>query len=376
MDAWIDPDPAEGMEDSFMELYWEWLCSIPGIYRAQQELLLRCFGTPEQIWRATEKELQHLEQRGCKWIGRVSRFQKSCTPETLMHARRSQGIEFISSSHKRYPMRLGKLPDKPYGLFYRGTLPEETQPGVAVVGARMCTQNGRLMAETIAARVAKAGGAVISGAAYGIDGAAQWAALENGGKSCAVLGCGVNVCYPASHTHLLERLKENGCVLSEFPPDTQPLRYHFPMRNRIISGMADVVVVVEAKRKSGSLITAEFAAEQGKIVMAVPGRPDDELSMGCNELIAQGAGILLSADELIGMVFPHYREEEEKVSENIRLAPAEKLVYSSLGLHTKNLWELGEDTALSWQELSQSLISLELKGLVKEVGQNRYRRMK
>lgn len=359
-----------------MEQYWEWLCSIPGIYRTQQELLLKCFQTPERIWRASGKELDHLEQKGCKWIARVREFQKNHSPEQIMHVRKQQGIEFISNRHEWYPERLKKISDRPYGLFYRGTLPEERQTGVAVVGARMCTPAGRQMAERIAAGIAGAGGTVISGAAYGIDGAAQWAALENGGKSCAVLGCGVNISYPASHTHLLEKLSQNGCVLSEFPPDTRPQRYHFPMRNRIISGLADAVVVVEAKQKSGSLITAEFAAEQGKLVMAVPGRPEDELSAGCNELIAHGAGIVLSAEELVKMIFPHYHGERKEFSENIVLAPAEKLVYSSLGLHTKNLWELGEDTALSWQDLSKSLLSLELKGLVKEVGQYQYCRMK
>lgn len=245
-----------------------------------------------------------------------------------------------------------------------------------MVGARMCTSNGRRMAEQISAEIVQAGGVVISGAAYGIDGAAQWEAVENGGKSCAVLGCGVNVSYPASHAHLLERLKMSGCVLSEFPIDTRPQKHHFPMRNRIISGLADAVVVVEAKQKSGSLITAEYAAEQGKLVMAVPGRPEDELSAGCNELIAQGAGIVLSPDDLVRIIFPHYQKKRKKFSDIIALAPAEKLVYSSLGLHTKTLWELTEDTALSWQDLSKSLLSLEMKGLVKEVGQYRYMRMK
>lgn len=359
-----------------MEQYWEWLCSIPEIYHSQQELLLRCFQTPEQIWRASEAEWKHLEQRGLKWIGRVREFQKTHSPEQVMYERRNKRIEFISCEHAVYPARLNHIENKPYGIFYRGRLPEETKKTVAVVGARMCTPEGHSMAAEIAVRVVQAGGLIVSGAAYGIDGAAQWAALEAGGYSCAVLGCGVDICYPASHIQLLERAAQQGGVVSEFPPGTRPQRHHFPMRNRIISGIADAVVVVEAKQKSGSLITAEFAADQGKIVLAVPGRPSDELSLGCNELIAHGAGVVLSADDFVKMIFPEENKKEKEFSDKITLAPAEKLVYSSLGLHAKTLWELGEETDLSWQELSSSLISLELKGLVKEMGQNRYLRMK
>lgn len=359
-----------------MEQYWEWLCSIPGIYRNQQETLLKCFETPEQIWRASEAEWDHLESRGLGWIARVREFQKKYTPEQIRHDRYKKGIEFISCDHEKYPTRLAQLTSRPFGLFFRGKLPEEECKAVAVVGARMCTPEGRSMAEQIAVQVVRAGGQIISGAAYGIDGAAQWAAMEAGGYSCAVLGCGVDICYPTSHTRLLERMAQAGCVLSEFPPGTRPQRYHFPMRNRIISGLADAVVVVEARQKSGSLITAELAADQGKLVLAVPGRPSDSLSTGCNELIAHGAGIILSADDFVKMLFPEEKNSKKEFSDRITLAPAENLVYSSLGLHAKTLWELGEETALSWQDLSTSLLSLELKGLVKEIGQYRYMRMK
>lgn len=359
-----------------MEQYWEWLCSIPDIYHTQQELLLRCFSTPEHIWRASEQELNYLEKKGCTWIWRIREFQKRNTPDRLMYVRQKKGIEFISCEHPMYPSRLSALADKPYGLFYKGNLPEEKRRSVAIVGARMCTREGRLMAEALAVRTVQAGGNVISGAAYGIDGAAQWAALSQGGVSCGVLGCGVDICYPASNKYLLEKLESSGCVLSEFSPGTQPKRYHFPMRNRIISGLSDVVVVVEARKKSGSLITAEFAAEQGRNVLAVPGRPQDPLSEGCNELIAHGAGVVLSVEEFEEEAFPERKTNREKFFENIALAPAEKLVYSSLGLHTKNLWKLQEDTALSLADLSRSLLSLEQKGLIKEIEQNQYLRMK
>lgn len=373
-DGWKNKRETTQMQE---ELYWEWLCSIPGIYRMQQEVLLKCFGSPQAVWQASQEEMEYLQKKGCTWIETVQKFKKSeMSPEKIRNGRIEKGIEFISYIQEEYPQRLQILGDKPYGIFYRGLLPPPQRRSVAIVGARMCTREGHSMARSLAVRITQAGGVVISGAAYGIDGAAQWAALEAGGYSCAVLGCGADIVYPSSHKYLFERLASNGCILSEFPPGTPPKRYHFPMRNRIISGLSDDVVVVEARKKSGSLITAEFALEQGKQIAAVPGRPCDPLSEGCNELIAHGSGVVLSADEYAKELFPEYYNNKEKFSENITLAPAEKLVYSSFGLHTKSLWELEEDTALSLADLSKSLLSLEQKGLVTEIEQNRYLKMK
>ena len=213
---------------------------------------------------------------------------------------------------------------------------------------------------------------MISGAAYGVDGAAQWKALEAGGTSCAIVGSSVEIYYPKKHAGLFQRLEQEGGVISEFPPGTQPIRTHFPMRNRIISGLSDVVAVVEARYGSGSLITADYALEQGRSVMAVPGRLDDELSRGCNALIAQGAGVILSAESFCEQIFPDYRQQKKRKALHITLAPSEKLVYSSLGLHSKSLWELLECTSLSPAELSGCLLSLEQKGLAREVERNYY----
>ncbi|MCC8045455.1 MAG: DNA-processing protein DprA [Clostridiales bacterium] len=359
-----------------MDEYWEWFCSIPGIYRTQREILLHCFHTPEQLWNATEEELIYLRDRGCRWMQKVMEYRKVCSPEQAAAACRAEGIEFVSAESGHYPQRLSPLRDKPYGLFCRGELPPEDVRAVAIVGARVCTPGGRTAAETIAREVVRAGGVVVSGAAYGIDGAAQWAALEEGGKSYAVLGCGVDQCYPASHRRLFERLAGQGGLISEFPPGTKAMPTHFPMRNRIISGLSDVVVVVEARKKSGSLITAEFALDQGRQVYAVPGRPDDELSYGCNELISQGAGLILSVDKFVESIFPENKQKKKHLSTDIALAPAEKLVYSSVGLHGKSLWELEENTALSLSDLSDSLLSLEIKGLIRETEQNFYVKVK
>ena len=363
-----------GEKSGSMEAYWEWLCSIPGLYLSGQEVLLRCFSSPEGIWNATEQELNHLEEKGCQWIDCVKKFRRTVSPAEITHRNETAGIQFISREHTMYPDSLIPLKGMPYGLFYRGHLPVRDRKSVAVVGARMCTPSGREWARRISSEIILAGGQVISGAAYGIDGVAQWEALERGGGSFAVLGCGVDCCYPSSHARLFERLEREGGILSEFPPGTRPFRSHFPMRNRIISGLSDAVVVVEARKKSGSLITADFAAEQGKQVLAVPGRPEDELSQGCNDLIAHGAGIILSEESIVKELFPDYKQKKRKLSEDIVLAPVENLVYSSLDLHSKSLWELEECLPLSLADLSNGLLSLEMKGLIRETEHNFYAR--
>lgn len=357
------------------EADWEWLCSIPGIYHAHQEILLKVFGSPAAVREAGSKEWEIFQRKGCRWIQKVQDFQKRYSADGIVNARAEKGIQFISHVHTMFPERLRMIEDCPYGLFFRGTLPEKERKAVAIIGARMCTREGKQLAELLAERVTDAGGEVISGAAYGIDGAAQWAAVQAGGKSYAILGCGADVCYPSSHQYLLERLSESGGVISELPCGQPPLRSHFPMRNRLISGLSDVVAVIEAKKRSGSLITAEFAAEQGRQVLAVPGRPSDELSEGCNELIAQGAGVILSADSFVKMIFPDYKYAQKENSENLTLASTEKLVYSSLDLHSKSLWELEECTSLSLSELGSSLLGLEKKGLIRELERNYYVRM-
>lgn len=208
-------------------------------------------------------------------------------------------IRFITPFDKEYPERLRNIPDAPAGLYARGKLPVEKEVSVAVIGARDCSDYGKYVAERLGAFLGRNGVTVVSGMARGIDGISQWAALEAGGTFIGVLGCGVDICYPAGNRVLFHRLLEQGTVFSEYPPQTPPRAMNFPARNRIVSGLADAVVVVEARSRSGTLITVDMALEQGKEVFVVPGRVTDRLSDGCNKLIKQGAGILLSPEELL-----------------------------------------------------------------------------
>ncbi len=208
-------------------------------------------------------------------------------------------INYIGRNTPGYPARFEGLTGMPEGLYCLGSLPEEDEPTVGIVGARLCSHYGHRVAYEFGKYLAERGIQVISGLALGIDGYAQEGALAGGGRTFAVMGCGVDVCYPRSNKALYEKIAVRGGIISEEEPGTPPLAYNFPKRNRIISALSDLVVVVEAREKSGSLITVDFALEQGRSVLAVPGRVGDALSDGCNFLIAQGAGIAWSAEAVL-----------------------------------------------------------------------------
>ena len=212
---------------------------------------------------------------------------------------KEQGIRLVTMGDEGYPRRLKDIPDAPYGLFVRGRLQTDDAPAVAVIGARECSEYGRYVAKCLGATLGRRGITVVSGMARGIDGISQEAALEAGGNSIGVLGSGVDICYPAQNRPIYERLIRTGAVISTYPLGTPALPRNFPPRNRIVSGLADAVVVVEARAKSGTLITVDMALEQGREVYIVPGRVTDRLSDGCNRLVKQGAGIVLSPESFL-----------------------------------------------------------------------------
>ena len=213
----------------------------------------------------------------------------------------------ILLTDREYPRRLLEIPQAPKQLYVRGKLPEEGVPSVAVIGARDCSYYGQEVAKRLGRLFGENGIQVISGMARGIDGIGQQAALQAGGSSFAVLGCGADICYPRQNQDLYDRLCKQGGVISEYEWGTPPRAGYFPPRNRIVSGLADAVIVVEARKKSGTLITVDMALEQGKEVYAVPGRLVDDLSSGCNYLIRNGAGILLDMEEFMEELWKQYR---------------------------------------------------------------------
>ena len=257
----------------------------------------------------------------------------------------------VGRGQEGYPERLMPFADMPSRLFVRGALPADEQKTAAIVGARICTAYGKSQAAFFAQVLAANGVAVISGLACGIDAAAHEGALRGKGKTFAVLGCGVDICYPKQNYPLMRRMLENGGgVLSEFPPGAEPLPWHFPIRNRVISALADVVLVIEAKEKSGSLITADYALEQGKTVFALPGRTT-EIAISpetiLEELGVKKAGTKRAAPR------PRYGKEAE-------------MVLKTLAAEPQNLAQLAGSTGIPLQELTGILLALEIDGVIAE----------
>lgn len=253
---------------------------------------------PDSVWRSTCGD-----EPDRQWLAEAAR-----RAEDDALALQALGAEVIDFRQEDYPASLRLLPQPPVMLFVRGRAGVLGHPGVAMVGTRACTPYGRDAAAAISLGLASAGYAVISGLARGIDAAAHQAAADAGGATIAVLGTGVDVTYPPEHAGLARRIVEVGCLVSEFPPGTPPRKYHFPQRNRLIAGLARAVVVVEADERSGALITAGHALEQGKDVFAVPGPIDAPTSRGTNRLIQDGAGLVSCAADVIDALGPCARE--------------------------------------------------------------------
>lgn len=287
------------MDEKKEKYYDYWLCSIPGIGNQTIRKLLENFESSWEIYKAPEELLTGILKPAQKNALMTSRERGWEVLKEEYIQMTEQGISFVSMGDVGYPKRLLNIPDPPYGLFVKGSLPQEGGLSVALIGARDCSEYGKYVATELGRYLGKQGVSVISGMARGIDGISQIAALEEGGNSYGVLGCGVDICYPAQNRKLYDRLLENGGILSEYIPGTRPKAQHFPPRNRIVSGLADALVVIEARKKSGTLITVDMALEQGKEVYVVPGRVTDRLSDGCNSLLKQGAEVFLSPEEFV-----------------------------------------------------------------------------
>ena len=318
--------------------YLCWLAGIRGIGRKKKLSLLQAAGeanlfsmeagitlqekdpgaAARMLYTAPEKELRFLwGEAGTKTYGSHKEWQ------ALLNARRQEpdrveeelaraGIGFVSALEEGFPEKLREIPDPPFGIYFKGSMPSEEEPAAAIIGARLASGYGREQARRFGRRIGARGIAVISGMARGIDGIAQKAALDAGGKSYAVLGCGVDICYPEENRELYERLPQQGGVLSEYPPGMLPIAKLFPPRNRIISGLSDLVLVIQARKQSGTLITVDMALEQGREVYALPGRVSDALSDGCNRLIRQGAGPATCPEDILEYFFGTGSEEDEE----------------------------------------------------------------
>ncbi len=283
-------------------------------------------------------------------------------------------IQKIPSRDEKYPERLKVCGNMPEQLYLKGVFPENQKPTAAIVGARASSAYGRIQAFRYARELSRAGVQIISGMAYGIDTEAHKGALEGGTPTFAVLGNGVDICYPAGNRQLYQRiLRTGGGILSEYPEGTEARNYYFPLRNRIISGLADLVLIVEAREKSGSLITAQWALEQGKTVFALPGSVNEDLSRGCHKLIYDGAGIAYTPEVLLQELKINCKNKIKSPGKNdLVLARDLKLVYSCLDLRPKSTDYLIQKTGIPHEAMGSILLELKLSGLIREIGRHHY----
>ncbi len=354
------------------KVYACWLDTIYWISSQSKYRLLEAAEGIQEIYHMPEQQVQAvMGKRGCE---RFMQHRERFEPEAVWNYLARQGISYTYCQAADFPRRLTEIPDPPFGLFYKGRLPSDTMPAVAVIGARKCSEYGRCMAEQFAAGFAARGINVISGMAMGIDGISQSAALKAGGSSYAVLGGGVDIVYPRTNETLYAQLVRQGGVLSEYPPRLAPRPSLFPPRNRIISALSDVVLVVEAREKSGTLITVDMGLEQGREVYTIPGRCTDSLSMGCNRLLRQGAMVATAPEDIIEdqrweslLTKPPDSKAPAKASA-VKLSPAAQEVYSALDMLPSTQDEIvtklrAQKSICTIPQICQGLVELELKGL-------------
>jgi len=315
-----------------------------------------------------------------KYFSEHSTFEPDFTIREIDEAKKEieyagkKNLKIVSFNCKGFPQRLLEIKDRPLILYVKGEVDRKDLLSVSIVGSRKCTEYGRSVARSSAFELAKLGISIISGLAYGIDSEAHKGALAANGRTLAFLGSGIDVIYPPSNVALYEAISENGAVVSEFPLGTKPKTYNFPFRNRLISGFSLATIVVEAEEKSGSLITAAFAVEQGKDVFAVPGNISSKFSKGTNMLIKDGAIPFLSVDDILEQVkeFQELRKETALFPE---LSGEEEKILEAIENNSCTLEEISEKVKMESPELLKILAMLEFKQIVKKEG-GRFLRIK
>jgi DNA processing protein len=362
------------MDDEF---YWVALALIPGVGARTFHRLLQRFGSPAQVFTASRPRLEEIP--GLKRTSIEAIKSRSVAEES---ARRELGrirelnLRLLRWGTPEYPPLLSNIPDPPAILYLKGGLTADDQRAVAVVGSRHPSAYGLTVCKKLCVELAWQGWAVVSGMARGIDSAAHLGALEGGGRTLAVLGTGLDVVYPTENRKLYERIASSGAVLSELPLGTPPDPGNFPVRNRLISGLALGVVVVEATAKSGSLITAGMALEQGRQVFAVPGPLDREGVAGPHRLIKEGAKLVERAaditEELTPMVSPgisggSVRPERDTGAPAATLAERERKIWDLLGVEPLHIDPIARQVGLSVAQTAEVLLRLELMGLVRQL---------
>src|SRR5688572_14701305 len=351
--------------------YWIGFNLIKGIGAVRMQALIQHFGDLEVAWKSAPIELARAGL-GEKVIERILQARQNVDLEKLWAKIESQGIKILTWEDETYPQRLKEIEQPPPVLYIRGDYLPDDLFGVAIVGTRRVTPYGRQITEELATYLAGHRITVISGLARGVDALAHQTVLKAGGRTIGVLGSGVDKIYPPEHRALAEKMMGSGAILSDYAPGTPPDASNFPPRNRIISGLSLAVVVIEAGETSGALITAEFAAEQGREIFAVPGSILAPQSKGTNKLIQNGALPLLSVNDLMQALDLTRMGEQKAARKVIPSDETEARLLNVLSEEPLHVDEIRNQTELPIEKVSATLALMELKGMVRQVGGMNY----
>jgi DNA processing protein len=343
--------------------YWFALKSVPLVGNATFHRLVKHFGPPQKVFESSQAELTASRVVTQAVAASIASHDYRPFAESECLSVEKHGVRIIDFLSSEYPPLLLEIPDPPPFLYVKGDI-GKYEPAVAIVGSRRATTYGIQATSRLSTELAEQGVTVVSGMARGIDTAAHKGALAAGGNSIGVLGCGIDVVYPSENRRLFDEMAEKGALISEFPMGTGPFPNNFPRRNRIISGLSLGVLVVEAAERSGSLITAHFALEQGREVFAIPGSITSGASRGTNRLIKQGAKLVETVSDIMEELPSAGGRTRLPLQPQLFLQPVEEKIHSILGETPTHIDEIAGKAGLTVQELSVILLRLELRGVV------------
>jgi len=356
---------------------WIALSRVKGLGCVTFKKLAAHFGDPTCAFTASAEELAEIPELDQDVVQAFRNFSAWAEVEDELGRVMNAGISIIRFNDPNYPPRLRTIADPPPFLYVKGEIRETDEKAIAIVGSRSFSEYGRRVACDLSRNLVSLGFTVVSGMARGIDGTAHEAAIDAGGRTIAVLGSGVDVAYPFEHEGLYRRISDSGAVISEFPLGTRPLAFNFPARNRLISGLSLGVVVVEATERSGSLITAALALEQGREVFAVPGQVGTSRSRGTHRLIRQGAKLVENVEDIVEEIAPQLLQRAGVTERPQRALPPNasldaRKIFGLFHERSLQIDEVIEITGLASSRVSEILLDLELQGFLRPLPGKRY----
>ena len=351
--------------------YWVGFNIVRGIGPTRLRALLDYFGDIERAWHAPVEELHStgLDRRS---LENLLAARAALDLDRMLERIAAAGAQVLTWESSGYPRLLREISDPPPVLYVKGTLMEEDAWAIAIVGTRRASAYGREVTRQLSAALARSGITIVSGLARGIDAEAHWAALKAGGRTIAVLGCGMDQVYPPEHRQLADEIAAHGALVSDYPLGTQPEGVNFPPRNRIISGLSLGVLVAEAGVRSGALITADYAAEQGRDVFAVPGSILVRPSAGTNALIRDGAKVVLGPEDILEELNLTMVAEQTEARQVLPSDATEAALLARLSAEPTHVDELQQQVGLPIAQVTSTLALMELKGMVRQAGGMKY----